>query len=88
MDRILTAVCTADDAALLIRNAWRYLSLGGQHVRVRSPDSDISIHPSGPVRYLATIEILDDADNPWGDADNDCINVVSRLFASELVDGT
>ena len=84
MDRILTKTCTADQCAVLMRNSWKYTSIGNRHIRIHPPTSDVSVLPPGPIRYVASIEILDAPDDPWGRVDSDGVEVVSAVFGGEL----
>ena len=59
MERILSTPCSADQASAMMKNSWRYVRVKNAHVRIHPPTSDVSVSPSGPVRYVATIEVLD-----------------------------
>lgn len=84
MERIHSKTCSAEQAAALMRNSWRYARLGNSHVRIHPPTSDVSIHPPGPVRYVATIEVLDSEVVVWGRAEQDAVDAVVALFGSLL----
>jgi hypothetical protein len=72
--------CTADEAATLMRNAWKYVHVGNSHVRIHPPDSYVSVIPQGPVQYIAIVELLQEADCTWGTAEQDCHGIVTSLF--------
>jgi hypothetical protein len=80
MSPIHSTNCSADDAALLMKNAWKYVQVGATHVRIHPADSYVPVIPQGPVQYIATVEVLQKADSPWGTADPQCAEVISRLF--------
>ena len=84
MDRILTSLCSAEHAGTLMRNSWRYTYVGRSHVRIHPPTSDVSIIPSGPVRHVAAIEILETEDRTWGSAEPAGISAVSEVFGKLL----
>lgn len=84
MECIHSALCTADQAATMMQNAWRYARVNSSHVRIRPPDSDVSVIPPGPVRYVATIEVLDAQDTTWGTADVAGVAAVQALFGAVL----
>jgi hypothetical protein len=76
--------CTAEQSSVLTRNAWKYAKVKGKHIRIRPRTPDISVIPPGPVNYTAEIEILDSADNTWGEAEAGAQDVVDDLFADVL----
>jgi hypothetical protein len=82
--QILSAICTADQAAAFMRNSWRYARLGNSHVRIHPPSSDVSVNPNGPVRYVASIELLGSEAAPWGRAERDAIDAIGAVFGSML----
>ncbi len=84
MNRLHSAGCTGDQAASLMGNAWKYVRVKNSHVRIHPPTSDVSILPPGPVRYIATIEVLSNQDATWGTGDSKSAGVVSDLFGSML----
>jgi hypothetical protein len=84
VERIHSRTCTADQAAVFMQNAWRYARVGNSHVRIHPPTSDVSVHPPGPVRYVATIEVLDSEVAVWGRAEPDAVDAVRVLFGSTL----
>lgn len=87
MDRIITRTCTAEQCGVLMRNSWRYARVGNAHIRIHPPTSDVSVLPPGPVRYVATIEILDAEAEPWGRAEQAAVDAVAAVFGSALSGG-
>jgi hypothetical protein len=84
MPEFHVARCTADEAGTLTRNAWKYTQVKGKHIRIRPRTPDVSVHPPGSVNYTAEIEVLDNPDKTWGEADTQAQSVVDALFASVL----
>lgn len=80
MSQIQSTNCSADEAALLMKNAWKYIQVGSSHVRIHPPDSNVSVTRQGPVPYIGTVEVLQQADTTWGSADPQCSEVIGRLF--------
>jgi hypothetical protein len=79
VNRIQTTNCSASHASVLMRNSWKYTRVASVHVRIHPPDSYVQI-PGPSVEYTATIEILSNADQTWGVADDECAAIVSALF--------
>lgn len=84
MECILSTTCSADQAAAMMKNSWRFACKKNSHVRIHPSTSDISVSPSGPLRYVATIEILDSAAAPWGQAEADGVSAVAAVFDNVL----
>ncbi len=84
MERIHSTLCTAEQAGAFMRNSWKYAKVGGSHVRIHPPTSDVSVLPPGPVRYVAAVEILDTEDPTWGSADAAGIAAISEVFGQIL----
>jgi len=76
--------CTAEQFGTLMRNAWRYARIGDAHVRIHPPTSDVSVLPPGPVRYVATIEVLDCDAAPWGLVEQEANAAVAAIFREDL----
>jgi hypothetical protein len=84
MGAIHTQVCAAEQCGVLMRNAWRYAHIGGMHIRIHPPTADVSILPTGPVRYVASVEELERNDAPWGNADQEAVEVITNVFGPVL----
>lgn len=84
MEKIQSAICTADQAAILMKNAWRYALIGDFHVRIHPPASDVAAIPPGRVRYSASIEVLESESTAWGRADTDGQEAVRALFGGNF----
>ena len=84
MDRILTRTCTAEQCGVFMRNSWRYACVGNTHICIHPPTSDVPVLPPGPVRHVATIEILDSVSEPWGRAEQAAVDAVITVFGSAL----
>jgi len=80
MSPIHSTNCTADQAATLMHNAWKYVRVSAAHVRIHPPDSYVPVSPQEPVQYIATVEVLQQADSTWGTADQACASIVAALF--------
>ena len=84
MERIHSTTCSADQAAAMMKNSRRYARGKNSHVRIHPPTSDVSVSPSGRVRYVATVEVLDSDAAPWGQADADGGSAVAAVFGNVL----
>ena len=84
MNSIATRPCSAEQAGILNRNAWRCVRIGENHVRINPSSTVQPAIPAGPAQYTAAIEIMD---SPIDDAEipeQEAIDVIRRVFGDLL----
>ena len=63
------ALCTGQQYEILNQNVWKYTQIKGNQIRILPGTSEVSVIPSGEVKFTAVIEKLDSHNRTWGEAD-------------------
>ena len=87
MGPTLSRTCTGDQAAVLMRNAWRHALVCGVHVRIHPPNAYMTVHPPQPVRFISSVDVLASAIAPWGRAEAEAVAALEAIFGPTLRQG-